>query len=141
MTYVFDSSVAFKWAVPEADSDKALMLRDEYVAGIHDLIAPDFFPSELAHALTRAERQKRINTGQALTYWTDVMIDSPRLFPSLSITQRAIKIASAARIGVYDSTYVALAERENCELITADERLVANLQIQFPFIVLLSSMS
>ena len=140
MTYVLDSSVAFKWAIPEADSDKALLLRDEYLADIHDLIAPDFFPSELAHALTRAERQKRISIGQALTYWTDVMIDSPQLLPSLSITQRAIKIASVARIGVYDCTYVALAERENCELITADERLVANLQGQFPFIVLLSSM-
>ena len=74
MIYVLDSSVAFKWAVPEADSDKALLLRDRYLTGIHDLIAPDFFPFELAHALTRAERQKRINTGQALTCWTDVMV-------------------------------------------------------------------
>ena len=44
MTYVLDSSVAFKWAIPEADSDKALLLRDEYLADIHDLIAPDFPP-------------------------------------------------------------------------------------------------
>jgi len=36
--------------------------------------------------------------------------------------------------------YVALAERENCELLTADDKLVRKLQSQFPFIVALSSL-
>jgi predicted nucleic acid-binding protein len=31
------------------------------------------------------------------------------------------------RIGVYDCLYVALAERETCQLITADQRLVNSL--------------
>ena len=43
MTYVLDSSVAFKWVVPEVDSDKALIIRDQYLAGAHELLAPDFF--------------------------------------------------------------------------------------------------
>jgi predicted nucleic acid-binding protein len=34
---------------------------------------------------------------------------------------------------------VALAEREGCEFVTADDRLVRNLQAQFPFIVSLAS--
>jgi putative transposase len=38
---------------------------------------------------------------------------------------RAIAISSAVRIGVYDCLYVALAEREGCEFVTADARLVA----------------
>ncbi len=29
MKYVLDSSVAFKWEVPETDSDKANLLRDD----------------------------------------------------------------------------------------------------------------
>jgi len=33
-----------------------------------------------------------------------------------------------------------LAEREKCELITADDKLLKNLQPQFPFLVLLSSL-
>jgi predicted nucleic acid-binding protein len=34
---------------------------------------------------------------------------------------------------------VALAEQEGCEVVTADARLIANLQPQFPFILPLSS--
>jgi predicted nucleic acid-binding protein len=45
------------------------------------------------------------------------------------------------RCGVYDCLYVALAEREGCEFITADDRFVRNLGAQFPFIVSLASMS
>jgi hypothetical protein len=30
MKYVLDSSVALKWVLPEADSAKAIRLRDEY---------------------------------------------------------------------------------------------------------------
>jgi len=33
MKYVLDSSVAFKWVVPESDSPRAVQLRDEFRAG------------------------------------------------------------------------------------------------------------
>lgn len=73
MKLVIDSSVAFKWVVPEVDSDVALRLRDEFLNGAHELIAPSIFPIELAHALTRAERQARVNHSQALQLLTDVL--------------------------------------------------------------------
>ena len=43
------------------------------------------------------------------------------------------------RIGVYDCLYVALAEQEKCELVTADTTLVRALQPTFSFIRTLSS--
>jgi predicted nucleic acid-binding protein len=39
----------------------------------------------------------------------------------------------------YDCLYVALAEREGCPLITADDRLVRSLQPTYPFITSLAS--
>jgi hypothetical protein len=42
MRYVLDSSVAFKWSVPETDSDKALRLRDDFRAGAHDSLPTSF---------------------------------------------------------------------------------------------------
>jgi hypothetical protein len=51
------------------------------------------------------------------------MTKSPWFFPSHPVTPRAIQIASQARIGVYDRLYVALAERERCDLLTSDARL------------------
>jgi predicted nucleic acid-binding protein len=67
MRYVLDSSVAFKWVVPESDSDKAILLRDETRQGSHELLAPDVFPIEIAHALTRAERQGRVSAADGWT--------------------------------------------------------------------------
>ena len=57
MKYVLDSSVAVKWVLPERHSDKALQLRDDFRNTVHELISPDFFPTEAAHAIIRAERQ------------------------------------------------------------------------------------
>jgi predicted nucleic acid-binding protein len=54
MNYVLDSSVAFKWVVPELHSDKALRLRADFQAAVHELLAPEVFPGEVGHALTRA---------------------------------------------------------------------------------------
>jgi predicted nucleic acid-binding protein len=51
---------------------------------------------------------------------------------------RAFALASQARIDVYDCLYIALAEREGCEVLTADDRLKKSLPSQ-P-IVLLSSL-
>jgi predicted nucleic acid-binding protein len=138
MKYVVDSSVAFKWVVFESDTPRALQLRDEFLAGVHDLLAPDVCPLGLAHALTRAERQRRIN--DAVTLLIDLLTAFPILIPSLPLLLRAAAISSASRIGVYDCLYVALAEREGCELVTADVRLLANLKPTFPFVVELRSL-
>ena len=53
MKFVLDSSVTFKWVVSESDTPRAVRLRDEFRAAVHELIAPDVFPPELAHALKR----------------------------------------------------------------------------------------
>jgi predicted nucleic acid-binding protein len=140
MKCVLDSSVAFKWVVPEADSAKAQQLADEFARGIHELLAPDIFTTEVAHALTRAERQGRITPGEALRLWTVVMTTAPRLEASTPLAPRAIAISSKMRVGVYDCLYVALAEQESCQLVTADEKLLKNLQPTYPFIVSLSAL-
>ena len=140
MKYVLDSSVAFKWEVTEVDSDKAIQLRDEARQGLHELLTPDIFPVELGHSLTRAERQGRISPSDGWRLWLGIMADAPTLQSFLPLMPRAYAMSSAARIGVYDCLYVALAEREGCELITADARLVANLKSRFPFVQLLASL-
>jgi predicted nucleic acid-binding protein len=65
MKYVVDSSVMVKWVLTEVDSDKALKLRDDLRASVHELLSADIFTVEACHALTRAERQLRIAVGQA----------------------------------------------------------------------------
>lgn len=132
MKYVLDTSVAFKWEVPEVDSDKANRLRLRFVQGVHKLLAPDVFATEHAHSLTRAERQRRIPVGAADTLWGDAMTTPPAFARSGLLLPRAIEISSQMRIGVYDCLYVVLAERRKCNLVTADLRLVRTLGPTFP---------
>jgi hypothetical protein len=53
-----------------------------------------------------------------------------------------ITVAAFANIVIATGTglYVALAEREGIELVTADDKLIKNLQATFPFIVSLASL-
>jgi predicted nucleic acid-binding protein len=139
MKFVLDSNVALKWVLAEPDSPNANQLRSDFQNAIHFLISPDVFQVEIAHAFTRAERQGRIAVSNAGILWADVMSTPPRLEASGLLLPRAIQISSAARIGLYDCLYVALADREGCELVTADDKLVKNLQPSFPFIKHLSS--
>ncbi len=140
MKRVIDSSVAFKWVVPQTYSDKALLLRDDFRNGLVELLAPDVFPIEVGHALTRAERQRRIPVGSAIPRLRDILNTLPLLHPSLPVLLRAIEVSSQLRVGVYDCLYVALAEGEHCELVTADDKLVKTVQPYFPFIVPLASL-
>jgi predicted nucleic acid-binding protein len=137
MKYVLDSSVALKWVLPEADSSKATRLRDEYSNGVHELIAPDIFPSEIANGLASAERHKRIRTGESAIFLNDVLSAAPALHHSSPLLIRAMEIAISAKRAVYDCLYLALAEAESCELVTADDQFARGLRPSYPFIVLL----
>ena len=136
--YILDASVALKTVLNEQDSHVALKLHDDFIHQVHELLAPDTFVVEVAHALTRAERRNIIQVGEAANLLSEVMATRPMLHPYLSLMSRAVELSSQFRLGVYDCLYVALAEREDCELITADDRLLKALGSQFAIIPLAS---
>src|SRR5262245_60207329 len=140
MKYVLDSSVALKWVLPEADSSKAIRLRDDYSNGVHELIAPDIFPSEIANGLASAQRQTRTRTGESAIFLNDILRAAPALHASLPLLIRAMEIAVSEKQAVYDSIYVALAEAEGRELATADDKLVRSLRSSYPFIISLTAL-
>jgi predicted nucleic acid-binding protein len=64
----------------------------------------------------------------------------PVLHPYEALLDRAVDISSQTRSGLYDCLYVALAEREGCDLVTDDQKLIANLKPLFSLIVPLASL-
>lgn len=140
MKYVLDASVALKWVLPEPDAPKAIALRDDFSKGSLELLAPDVFQVEVAHALARAERRKVLQPPQGTQRLADLLSTLPQLHAYFPLLPRAFEIASTMRVGVYDCLYVALAEREQCELITGDDKLLKNLQAKFPFLLALASL-
>jgi predicted nucleic acid-binding protein len=140
MRYVLDASVAGFWVLRNPLTPKALRLRDEYQRQIHELIAPLHFTLEVANGMTKAERQKLIAVGAAHILIEEILKTAPALHAVDTLFLRAVDISSQTRSAFYDCLYVALAEQEVCELVTADDRLVNNLQKHFPFIVPLASL-
>ena len=141
MKYVVDCSTSFAAYVAESLTGKAVGLRDDYINAIHELLAPDLLPIEMANALIVAERRSRIGKCDATRIFRDFLKQLPTLHPTFpDLLIRAQAIAEMTVASVYDSLYVALAEREHCELVTADDKLVKNLQPLFPFIRSLASM-
>ena len=143
MKYVIDASTAFQWEVPESHSLKAIQLREDYRNGVHELISPDIFPAEIGNALIVAERQGRITPGQFAVRLAAILASCPDLHETRPLVARTCviiaSVTSGFRLSFYDALYVALAEREGCELISGDDKLVRNMAAIYPFIKALSS--
>ena len=140
MRCVLDRNIGVNWLLQEDQSDKARIIRDEFVRGQHELLAPDIFTVECAHTLTRAQRQGRVTPAEVNAFMADLLTTMPHFHHHAPLLPRAIAISVQVRHGVYDCLYVALAEREGCELVTADARLLSNLKLTFPFIIDLASL-
>ena len=121
--YVLDANVGLKIGLPERNSDKAIQLQADFRSGIHELIAPDFFPVELGHALTRSVRKLLIPVGQAMSLFDNIMDPCPALHPSMPFLPMAIEMSSQTRASVFDILYLLLAEDQDCPFVTADRRI------------------
>ena len=139
MKWVLDSNIGVKWELREDQSDKARAVRDGYSRGLHELLAPDIFTVECAHAFTRAQRQGRVTTAEVYVFIADLLTTLPQFHPHQLLLPRAIEISLQVRHGVYDCLYIALAEREGCDLLTADTKVLLNLRGMFPLLSDLAS--
>lgn len=122
-TLVVDASVAAKWFIPEEGTDKSLVVRDRYIEGDLDLVAPDLLVYEVANALRyRAdlEDSKLKEDLEAL-----FLLDLELVPPSQELVTRSVAAARRLDISVYDALYLALAETLSANLLTADQELYA----------------
>lgn len=120
MTIVVDASVALKWLLPEPDSAMA----DRVAATDHLLIAPTLVIAEFCNAVW-----KRLRRGEVVADHAHLVVARlPDFFDSLveetNLAPMALAIARTLEHPAYDCFYLALAERENATLVTADHRLV-----------------
>ena len=121
MTLVVDASVAVKWVLPEADSERAIAVR----AMDDDLIAPSLVYAEIGSAIWRASLRIGVPAGEARENLRIAAGHYRRIISLEDLADLAIALAIRLQHPIYDCFYVALAERERCALITADARLIA----------------
>ena len=121
---VVDASLAVKWLVDEEDSENALALRRGWSDSGVRLAAPYLILAEVSNTLHR----KVVGGGLALQVAIETLEYTLNTLEiefhdSTDIHVGALRLADQLNQGaVYDSIYLALAERLDCELWTADRR-------------------
>jgi predicted nucleic acid-binding protein len=121
---VVDASVAAKWVMPEPDSSAATALRHDS----RPLIAPSLLLEEVGNIAWRRCRTGEIARDEAHMALPAMIALLARIVPAWDLHELALTIAIDRDHPIYDCFYVALALRENAQLVTADRRMAAMVQ-------------
>ena len=120
MTIVVDASVAAQWVLEEESTPRANTLRLE-----SGLIAPSLIAAEIGSALWKAVRRRVITSDNALAAIEVALLPFEALIATEELRIRALALAVELQHPIYGCFYIALAEREQATLITADEGMIA----------------
>jgi len=133
MKAVIDPSAALKWQFKDEEASEATFrLLKDFVQGKIELITATLFSYEILSALNVAINRGRISEAigqKALTYLTSLGIEE-EIFDNLIET--IFKIARKHHLSAYDSAYIALAEKEECNLYTGDKKLFNAAKVHLP---------
>lgn len=131
---VVDASVIVKLFLQEADSQRARAL----VGSGRALMGPEHATIEVASAMVRRFRNgglTRSEAEQALAAVRQFFLRGAfALTADAQLLPRAEAIALDLKHALKDCLYIALAEREQCELVTTDAALVARAAPLLPFV-------
>ena len=117
---VVDASVAVLWTLDQQGSDRAAAL-----SGESGLIAPSLIVVEIGNALWKAVRRGDLPPEHAVTAAEIALGPLHEMKSAEELRARALELAIELDHPIYDCFYLALAERERCALVTADQRLLA----------------
>ena len=121
-TRVIDTSVLIKWFIKEIKRESAIEIRDSYLKGEINLIAPDLIVYEFLNALKYI---KQHNEEEMKAIFETIMnYDLDLYVMDKDLAEESIRIASNSELTNYDSSYLALAKLKEGKLITADEKLI-----------------
>ena len=120
-----DASVVAKWVLPvEMYQENALKLRDDHVSERAELFAPTILTAEVANALWRAVKLKRLteeDAQEALKTLGDTKITPYEL--DWSQISQVLKIACMLDSAIYDAAYLFLSDKIEAQLVTSDTKL------------------
>ena len=120
---VVDASLAVKWLVREEHTDKALAILRAWYDEEVTPTAPHLLPFEVANALHRKVIRGQLSVAESTRMIERLLASQLELHQTAGLHARALELASEFQQGaVYDAHYLALAEKFDCELWTADQR-------------------
>lgn len=132
---VVDASLSLKWLLRGHDEpylDHADRVQADFATGRLSLLAPDCFPFEIGHALTRAVRRERISPANGRAAYQLALDWRIATFTAPHHLTAAWEFSERYGCSFYDATYLALSSAFRLPFIHADQRLHAQLNGSFP---------
>ena len=123
IAYIVDANICTKWMVTEEFSETAVRLLDDDI----QLHAPALVWFEVGSALRKAVRRGDLDEASAIAMLASVDVYQVTIHAEPELAVRGLELSLATGQTAYDCAYLALAEREGVQLITADDRFVAGL--------------
>lgn len=119
MRWVVDASVAAKWLAPEAESSQAQSLLDD------ELIVPELLYAEVGNILWKKQQRGEIDAAVSLLGARWLLQVPMQVHDSAGLLADALALAQQLQHPADDCFYLALAQRVDAPLVTADRRLHA----------------
>ena len=138
---VIDSGVGVKWFTVGPDAKQARSILDSYRAESLNLLAPDFILLEVANVMWKLQRFGGLNPQLAKSALEDFLDIELTLTSTDELLSDAYDLAVQHERSVYDPLYLALSLREECPLVTADEKLYNAVGAKFPNLIMLANWS
>jgi predicted nucleic acid-binding protein len=122
---VIDANIALKWVLTESDSQIARALLAEWKRQEMIVFVPTLLTYEVTNILYREVRAGRITSETAKDGINMILrAVSPFFSRNSALNLRAMALAKHFDLSAaYDTHYLALAERKECSLWTADKRM------------------
>ncbi len=141
--YVIDASVAAKWFLKDSFEDHVDLAEDvlvDVLGGEIELHAPRLMSYEVSRLLWKAciahsadRVSKRLDKETALSC-VETLFDLPVEFAEATAKEasESVELGVQHQKNFYDMTYLRLAEKLKCRVVTADEKLLRGVSPDFP---------
>jgi len=122
MKLVLDASVIAKWYIEEEITEKAIEIRDKFVAGKFAILEPTLLIYELGNVFWKHPAKSPEDVESDFKALFDIGFE---FFDVSNPGFLQFVFENGRKFGItfYDAVYVSLAMDEDCKLITADGRL------------------
>ncbi len=133
MTVVLDSNILIAFALTDEPlHSQANQILSTWEITETRLVAPRLFRSEITSVVRKAVYQRRITNEEGDKLLSQLLLYPVEFIEDDALLKSAYVLAHRFnRPRAYDSQYMALAARLDCEFWTADEALVKSIQSEF----------
>ncbi len=132
---IVDTSVGFKWFdISEQDYSEGKKLLNLHLAAEISINVPELFFYEITNAWSTKSKLDIRGIKENFSELEKFKLNSVSV--DFSLLSQAAGLSKTKSISVYDASFIALAQEKECDLVTADAKLVQ--KVNLPFVKLLS---